>query len=69
MLQLAQIVANCKSDLSDLEKRLQNVVYDGVMLTMEYLYIRDGDEIAIEVYFVSKEKTKGSYIIQLKRNH
>ena len=69
MLQLARIVANCKSDLSDLEQRLQNVVYDGVQLTTELLHIRNGDEISIEVYFVSKEKTKGSYIIQLKRNH
>lgn len=67
MLQLARIVANCKSDLSDLEQRLQNVVYDGVQLTTELLHIRNGDEISIEVYFVSKEKTKGSYIIQLKR--
>ena len=69
MMQLAQIVVNCKSDLSDLEQRLQKVVYDGVQLTTELLHIRDGDEIAIEVYFVSKEKTKGSYIIQLKRIH
>ena len=69
MLQLAKIVANCKSDLSDLEQRLQKIVYDGVMLTTEFLHIRDGEEIAIEVYFISKEKTKGSYIIQLKRIH
>ena len=68
MLQLARIVANCKSDLSDLEERLQKVVYNGVMLTTESLNIRDGDEIAIEVYFISKEnRMKGSYIIQLKR--
>ena len=70
MLQLAQIVANCKSDLSDLEQRLQNVVYDGVQLTTELLHIRNGDEISIEVYFVSvseEKRTKGSYIIQLKR--
>lgn len=69
MLQLAKIVANCKLDLSDLEQRLQNVVYDGVTLTTELLHIRNGDEISVEVYFISKEKTKGSYIIQLKRNH
>ena len=69
MLQLAKIVANCKLDLSDLEKRLQKVVYDGITLTTELLHIRDGEEIAIEVYFISKEKTKGSYIIQLKRIH
>ena len=67
MLQLAKIVANCKSDLSDLEQRLQKVVYDGVKLTTELLHIRNGDEISVEVYFISKEKTKGSYIIQLKR--
>ena len=70
MLQLARIVANCKSDLSDLEERLQKVVYNGVMLTTEFLNIRDGDEIYIEVYFISKEnRMKGSYIIQLKRIH
>ena len=72
MLQLAKIVANCKLDLSDLEQRLQNVVYDGVTLTTELLHIRDGDEISVEVYFVSvseEKRTKGSYIIQLKRNH
>ena len=72
MLQLAKIVANCKSDLSDLEERLQNVIYDGVTLTTELLHIRDGDEISVEVYFVSvseEKRTKGSYIIQLKRNH
>ena len=68
MLQLAKIVANCKSDLSDLEQRLQKVVYDGVTLTTELMHIRDGEEISVEVYFISKEKTKGSYIIQLKRN-
>ena len=68
MLQLAKIVANCKSDLSDLEERLQKVVYDGVQLTTELMHIRDGEEISVEVYFISKEKTKGSYIIQLKRN-
>ena len=71
MLQLAKIVANCKSDLSDLEQRLQKVVYDGVTLTTELLHIRDGDEISVEVYFVSvseEKRTKGSYIIQLKRN-
>ena len=67
MLQLAKIVANCKSDLSDLEQRLQKVVYDGVTLTTELMHIRDGEEISVEVYFISKEKTKGSYIIQLKR--
>lgn len=67
MLQLAKIVANCKSDLSDVQERLQKVVYDGVTLTTEFLHIRDGEEISIEVYFTSKEKTKGSYIIQLKR--
>lgn len=67
MLQLAKIVANCKSDLSDLQERLQKVVYDGVTLTTEFLHIRNGDEISVEVYFTSKEKTKGSYIIQLKR--
>ena len=67
MLQLAQIVANCKSDLSELEQRLQNVVYDGVQLTTDLLHIRNGDEISIEVYFISNERTKGSYIIQLKR--
>lgn len=67
MLQLAKIVANCKSDLSDLQERLQKVVYDGVTLTTELLHIRDGDEISVEVYFISKENTKGSYIIQLKR--
>lgn len=67
MLQLARIVVNCKSDLSDLEERLQKVVYNGVTLTTEFLHIRDGDEISIEVYFISKEKPKGSYIIQLKR--
>ena len=72
MLQLAKIVANCKLDLSDLEQRLQNVVYDGVTLTTELLHIRNGDEISVEVYFVSvseEKRTKGSYIIQLKRNH
>ena len=68
MLQLAKIVVNCKSDLSDLEQRLQKVVYDGVQLTTELMHIRDGEEISVEVYFISKEKTKGSYIIQLKRN-
>lgn len=67
MLQLAKIVANCKSDLSDVQERLQKIVYDGVTLTTEFLHIRDGEEISIEVYFTSKEKTKGSYIIQLKR--
>lgn len=67
MLQLAQIVANCKSDLSDLEQRLQKVVYDGVTLTTEILHIRNGEEISVEVYFISNERTKGSYIIQLKR--
>ena len=67
MMQLAKIVANCKSDLSDLQERLQKIVYDGVTLTTEFLHIRDGEEISIEVYFTSKEKTKGSYIIQLKR--
>lgn len=67
MLQLAKIVANCKSDLSDVQERLQNIVYDRVTLTTEFLHIRDGDEISVEVYFTSKEKTKGSYIIQLKR--
>lgn len=67
MLQLTKIVANCKSDLSDVQERLQKVVYDGVTLTTEFLHIRDGEEISIEVYFTSKEKTKGSYIIQLKR--
>lgn len=67
MLQLAKIVANCKSDLSDVQERLQKVVYDGVTLTTELLHIRDGEEISVEVYFTSKEKTKGSYIIQLKR--
>ena len=67
MLQLAKIVANCKSDLSDLQERLQNIVYDGVTLTTEFLHIRNGDELSVEVYFTSKEKTKGSYIIQLKR--
>ena len=67
MLQLARIVANCKSDLSDLEERLQKVVYNGVMLTTEFLNIRGSDDISIEVYFISKEKPKGSYIIQLKR--
>ena len=70
MLQLARIVANCKSDLSDLEERLQKVVYNEVMLTTEFLNIRDGDEIDIEVYFISKEnRMKGSYMIQLKRIH
>ena len=67
MLQLARIVVNCKSDLSDLQERLQKVVYNGVMLTTEFLNIRGSDDISIEVYFISKEKTKGSYIIQLKR--
>ena len=67
MLQLAKIVANCKSDLSDLQERLQKVVYDGVTLTTEFLHIRNGDEISVEVYFISNERTKGSYIIQLKR--
>lgn len=67
MMQLAKIVANCKSDLSDVQERLQKIVYDGVTLTTEFLHIRDGEEISIEVYFTSKEKTKGSYIIQLKR--
>ena len=67
MLQLAKIVANCKSDLSDLEQRLQNIVYDGVTLTTEILHIRNGEEISVEVYFISNERTKGSYIIQLKR--
>lgn len=69
MLQLARIVANCKSDLSDLQERLQKVVYNGVMLTTEFLNIRGSDDISIEVYFISKEKPKGSYIIQLKRIH
>ena len=69
MLQLVKIVANCKSDLSDLEERLQKVVYDGVTLTTEILHIRNGEEISVEVYFISNERTKGSYIIQLKRNH
>lgn len=67
MLQLARIVANCKSDLSDLEERLQKVVYNGVTLTTEFLNIRGSDDISIEVYFISKIRTKGSYIIQLKR--
>lgn len=67
MLQLAKIVANCKSDLSDVQERLQKVVYDGVTLTTEFLHIRNGEEISVEVYFTYKEKTKGSYIIQLKR--
>lgn len=67
MMQLAKIVANCKSDLSDVQERLQKIVYDGVTLTTEFLHIRDGEEISVEVYFTSKEKTKGSYIIQLKR--
>lgn len=67
MLQLARIVANCKSDLSDLEERLQKVVYNGVTLTTEFFNIRGSDDISIEVYFISKEKPKGSYIIQLKR--
>ena len=67
MMQLAKIVANCKSDLSDVQERLQKIVYDGVTLTTEFLNIRDGEEISVEVYFTSKEKTKGSYIIQLKR--
>ena len=69
MLQLVKIVANCKSDLSDLDERLQKVVYDGVTLTTEILHIRNGEEISVEVYFISNERTKGSYIIQLKRNH
>lgn len=67
MLQLARIVANCKSDLSDLQERLQKIVYNGVTLTTEFLNIRGSDDISIEVYFISKERTKGSYIIQLKR--
>ena len=67
MLQLAKIVANCKSDLSDVQERLQKIVYDGVTLTTELLHIRDGEEISVEVYFISNERTKGSYIIQLKR--
>lgn len=45
MLQLARIVANCKSDLSDLEERLQKVVYNGVTLTTEFLNIRGSDDI------------------------
>lgn len=69
MLQLARIVANCKSDLSDLEERLQKVVYNGVTLTTEFFNIRGSDDISIEVYFISKIRTKGSYIIQLKRIH
>lgn len=67
MLQLAKIVANCKSDLSDLQERLQKVVYNGVTLTTEFFNIRGSDDISIEVYFISKIRTKGSYIIQLKR--
>ena len=68
MLQLALIVANCKSDLSDLKERLQKVVYDGVVIKDDYKKFRD--ETMVEIVFISQDnRTKGSYIIQLKRNH
>lgn len=67
MLQLALIVANCKSDLSDLEERLQKVVYDGVTIAADYTKFRD--ETIIEIDFISQDKrTKGSYLIHLKQN-